>query len=316
MLDLHRLRLLRELEARGTVSAVAQALGYTTSAVSQQLAVLEREAGARLLERVGRNVRLTDAGRVLVGHAHALLDAAEAAEAEVAQVAAGRLAGTVRVSSFQSALLRIVAPAIRGLAATHPHVRVEANEVEVEQGVPALRLQHLDVVVGDEYDDQPRPVHRDLVRTDLVRERVRLVMPADHPLARRRRAVPLSALADQPWAACQPGTGHREMQIRACRLLGGFEPDLRHASDDFLILLELVRTTGACALLPELVLGYEAPGVVVRDLVEGAIGRSVYLLTRSSRTPAVRVVTEALEDRARLIAPTGAGSSGRRGSSR
>ena len=297
MLDLHRLRLLRELESRGTVSAVAAALGYTTSAVSQQLAVLEREAGAKLLERVGRNVQLTDAGRVLARHAQGLLDATEAAEAEVAQVAAGQVAGTVRVSAFQSAFLRIVAPAVRALAGSHPQVRVEAGELEVEQGVPALRLQHLDVVVGDEYDDQPRPVHRDLVRTDLVRERVRLVLPLDHPLARRRK-VPLGELASQPWAACQPGTGHREMQIRTCRQLGGFEPDLRYASDDFLILLELVRTTGACALLPELVLGYDAPGVVVRDLAEGAIGRTVYLLTRTSRTPAVTVVTDALVSQA------------------
>jgi DNA-binding transcriptional LysR family regulator len=300
MLDLHRLKLLRELQARGTVSAAAQALGYTTSAVSQQLTVLEREAGAALLERVGRNVRLTDAGRVLARHAHTLLDAAEAAEADVAQVAAGQVAGVVRVSSFQSAFLRIVAPAISELAGTHPHVRVEASELEVEQGVPALRLQQLDVVVGDEYDDQPRPVHGDLARTDLVRERIRLVLPPDHPLARRRK-VPLAELGGQPWAACQPGTGHREMQIRICRQLGGFEPDLRHASDDFLILLELVRTTGACALLPDLVLGYEAPGVVVRDLVEGSIGRSVFLLTRSSQTPTVRVVTEELRARAALI---------------
>ena len=300
MLDLHRLRLLRELEARATVSAVAAALGYTTSAVSQQLAVLEREAGAKFLERVGRNVQLTDAGRVLARHAQGLLDAAEAAEAEVAQVAAGQVAGTVRVSSFQSAFLRIVAPSVRALADSHPRIRVEAGELEVEQGVPALRLQHLDVVVGDEYDDQPRPVHRDLVRTDLVRERVRLVLPLDHPLARRRK-VPLVELAAQPWAACQPGTGHREMQIRTCRQLGGFEPDLRYASDDFLILLELVRTTGACALLPELVLGYEAPGVVVRDLAEGAIGRTVYLLTRTSRTPAVTIVTDALATQAGAV---------------
>jgi DNA-binding transcriptional LysR family regulator len=301
MLDLHRLRLLRELEARGTLRAAAESLGYTTSAVSQQLAVLERESGAMLLERVGRNVQLTDAGQVLVRHAHALLDAVEAAEAEVAQVATGQVSGVVRVASFQSAFLRVVAPTVRDLAASHPLVRVEASELEVEQAVPALRLQHLDVVVGDEYDDQPRPVHADLSRADLVRERVRLVMPAGHPLARRRK-VPLTALADQPWAACQPGTGHREMQIRICRQLGGFEPDLRHASDDFLILLELVRTTGACALLPELVLGYEpqrtAPGVVVRDLAEGAIGRTVYLLTREARTPAVQAVTDALRRRA------------------
>jgi DNA-binding transcriptional LysR family regulator len=294
MLDLRRLRLLREVDARGTVHGAARALDYTASAVSQQLAVLEREAGAKLLERSGRNVRLTDAGRVLVRHAGILLDGVEAAEAELAGIAAGRPAGVVRVSSFQSALLRIVAPAIAALRRSHPDVRVEATEIEVEEGVPALRLRQLDVVVGDEYEDQPRPVHADLVRETLVRERVRLVMPTDHPLASRRR-VPIAQLADAEWAACQPGTGHREMQIRACRQLGGFEPDLRYASDDFLILLELIRTTGACALLPDLVVGYGAPGVAVRDLAEGSIGREAFLLTRATRTPAVQAVAETLK---------------------
>jgi DNA-binding transcriptional LysR family regulator len=294
MLDLRRLKLLREVDARGTVHSAARALAYTPSAISQQLAVLEREAGAKLLERSGRNVRLTDAGRVLVRHAATLLDGMEAAEAELAGLAAGRPAGVVRVSAFQSAFLRIVAPAVAALAQSHPDVRVEAAEAEVEEGVPALRLRQLDVVVGDEYEGQPRPVHADLARERLMREDVRLVMPATHPLARRRR-VPMARLADAEWAACQPGTGHREMQIRACRQLGGFEPDLRYASDDFLILLELVRTTGACALLPDLVLGYGAPGVAVRALAEGAIGREVFLITRRTRTPAVEAVAAALK---------------------
>jgi DNA-binding transcriptional LysR family regulator len=297
MLDLRRLKLLREVDARGTVHGAARALDYTPSAISQQLAVLEREAGAKLLERSGRNVRLTDAGRVLVRHATTLLDGMEAAEAELTELAAGHPAGVVRVSAFQSAFLRIVAPAVAALAQSHPDVRVEATEVEVEEGVPALRLQQLDAVVGDEYEGQPRPVHADLKREPLVREQVRLVMPATHPLARRRR-VPMARLADAEWAACQPGTGHRDMQIRACRQLGGFEPDLRYASDDFLILLELVRTTGACALLPDLVLGYGAPGVAVRSLAEGTIGREVFLLTRATRTPPVEAVAAALKSAA------------------
>jgi DNA-binding transcriptional LysR family regulator len=294
MLDLRRLKLLREVDARGTIHGAAQALDYTPSAISQQLAVLEREAGAKLLERSGRNVRVTDAGRVLVRHAATLLDGIEAAEAELAGIAAGRAAGVVRVCAFQSAFLRIVAPAIASLADSHPDIRVEAAELEVEEGVPALRLQQLDVVVGDEYEGQPRPLHADLERETLMREEVRLVMPATHALARRRR-VPMARLADAEWAACQPGTGHREMQIRACRQLGGFEPDLRYASDDFLILLELVRTTGACALLPDLVLGYGAPGVAVRSLAEGRIGREAFLLTRKTRTPAVEAVAAALK---------------------
>jgi len=294
MLDLRRLRLLRELEARGTIHGAARALDYTPSAISQQLAVLEREAGVALLERAGRNVRLTDAGRVLVRHAATLLDGMEAAEAELAGLAAGRPAGVVRVASFQSALLRIVAPAMAALATSHPDVRVDATEREVEEAVPALRLQQLDAVVGDEYEGLPRPVRADLTRQSLVREQVRLVLPTDHPLA-GRRAVPMAELADADWAACQPGTGHREMQIRTCRQLGGFEPRLRHASDDFLILIELVRTTGALALLPDLVLDYGAPGVAVRSIAEGTVGREVFLITRRTRTPAVEAVARALE---------------------
>jgi DNA-binding transcriptional LysR family regulator len=302
MLDLHRLRLLREVHGRGTLHAAARALGYTPSAISQQLAVLEREAGTPLLERAGRNVRLTAAGLVLVQHATVLLDGVEAAEAELATFAAGRAAGTVRVAAFQSAFLRVVAPALRTLAESHPDIRVEATEAEVEQAVPALRLQQLDLVVGDEYDAQPRAVHADLQRDLLLRERIHIVLPSDHPDADLDR-VPLRRLADVAWAACQPGTGHREMQVRVCRQLGGFEPDLRHTSDDYLILLELVRTAGAAALLPDLVLASGAAGVAVRLPAEGAIGREVFLLTRRSRTPTVAAVAVALRAAADVAIP-------------
>jgi DNA-binding transcriptional LysR family regulator len=200
----------------------------------------------------------------------------------------------VRVASFQSAFLRIVAPAVRALAASHPEIRIEAAETEVEQAAPALRLQQLDVVVGDEYDGQPRAIHADLLRERLLREEIRVVLPKDHPEAAADR-VSIARLADVPWASCQPGTGHREMQVRVCRELGGFEPDLRYSSDDFLILLELVRTTGAGALLPDLVLGHRAPpGVAVKLPAEGSVGREVFLLTRRTQTPAVAAVADAL----------------------
>jgi DNA-binding transcriptional LysR family regulator len=305
MLDLHRLRLLREVHGRGTLHAAAQALGYTPSAISQQLSVLEKEAGTALLERVGRNVRLTAAGQVLVRHAGILLAGMEAAEAELASVAAGRVAGVVRVAAFQSAFLRIVAPAIRALAISDPGLRVEATEAEFEQGPPALRLQQLDVVVGDQYDGQPRPVHPELRRESLLHEHLKIVLPVDHPQARVDR-VPIGRLADVRWAASQPGTGHRAMQVRVCREYGGFEPDLRYSSDDFLIQLELVRSTGAGALLPDLVLAAGADGVAVRQPAEGPVGREVFLLTRLSRTPAVAVVAAALRaaaDRSGTPAP-------------
>ena len=293
MLDLRRLRLLHEVHGRGTVHAAAKALGYTPSAISQQLSALEREAGTPLLERAGRNVRLTTAGAVLVRHTANLLEEMEAAEAELASVAAGQVAGVVRIAAFQSAFLRIVAPAVADLTANHPQVRVEASEIEVEHAAPALRLHQLDVVVGDEYDGQPMTVHTDLHREPLLTERIQIVLPVDHPECTTNR-VSIRRLAQLPWAACQPGTGHREMQVRACRQFGGFEPDVRYSSNDFLILLELVRSTGAGTLLPDLVLRDGAPGVAVRPLAEGAVQRGIFLLTRRNRTPAVGAVSAAL----------------------
>lgn len=301
MLDLHRLRLLREVHARGTVHAAAKALGYSTSTVSQQLTVLAREVGAPVLERTGRNVQLTAAGQVLVARADALLAELESAEAEVAEVVAGRLACTVRVAAFQSALIRIVAPAVAELAHSHPAIRVEVTEAEVEQATPALRLQQFDVVVGDEYNGHPRPLHDDLNRETLLRERIEVVLPADHPAAQSER-VSMADLAGMQWATCQPGTGHHSMHLRVCRELGGFEPDIRYTSDDFLILLEMARTAGAAALLPELVHAGEAPRVAVRRLDAGQVERTVYLLTRASSPPAIVAVAKALRAQVALRA--------------
>src|ERR671921_78346 len=124
MLDLHRLRLLHELNARGTIAAVADALRFTPSAVSQQLAVLEREAGLPLLERAGRGVRLTDAALVLVEHAEALLERAALAEADLA-AAAGSVAGRGRIAAFQSVALQLALPAIEALGRDAPQLRCE-----------------------------------------------------------------------------------------------------------------------------------------------------------------------------------------------
>src|SRR3954447_7613140 len=123
-MDLRRLKLLRELQERGTLGAVAAALGYTPSAVSQQLNVLEKEAGVRLLEKAGRGVRLTDAGRLLCHHADVLLAAAEAARTDLASLT-GEVRGTVRAGGLQSATRRLLIPAVARMLADHPGVRVE-----------------------------------------------------------------------------------------------------------------------------------------------------------------------------------------------
>src|SRR5437764_5070099 len=149
MLDLRRLRLLHELQRLGTVSAVAEALSYSPSTVSQQLKVLEREAGTALFEPTGRRIRLTDAALVLAAHAQRLLADAERAEADLAAAAAGAVAGVVRVGSFQTASLRLLLLAMNALRDTHPGVDVRLSEAEPEAALQALRAHALDLVLAD-----------------------------------------------------------------------------------------------------------------------------------------------------------------------
>src|SRR3954466_14802456 len=199
MLDLRRLRLLRELNERGTIAAVADALRFTPSAVSQQLAMLEREAGVRLLERAGRGVRLTDAALVLVEHAEALLERAALAEFDLA-AAAGPATGRARIAAFQSVTLRLAMPAIESLARDAPQLRIELIESEPEQALPALALGDVDLVLGDEWQHQPRLLPMGVERHDLLTDRVNVVLTARHPVARRHKdVVRFAELADEPW---------------------------------------------------------------------------------------------------------------------
>jgi DNA-binding transcriptional LysR family regulator len=300
MLDLRRLRLLRELHARGTIAAVADALQYTPSAVSQQLAVLEREAGRPLLERAGRGVRLTDAGLVLADHAEALLARAELAQADLA-AGAGRVAGRARIASFQSVALRLAIPAMRRLAVDAPELRCELVEAEPEQSLPALALGDVDLVLADEWLHQPRARPTGVQREDLRRDPVAVVLPADHPLARRhRRAVPLAGLADAAWVTGHHPAGWDEVTTRACRELGGFDPDIRHRTNDAIISLALVAAGQAVTLLPRLVQLEDRPGVAVRAIAEGEIDRTIFMATRAAdaRRPSIQALRAALRDRA------------------
>src|SRR5687767_6863469 len=206
MLDLRRLRLLRELSQRRTIAAVADALQLTPSAVSQQLAILEREAGVRLLERAGRGVRLSDAALVLVGHADALLERAALAEADLA-AAAGTVTGRARIAGFQSVTVRIAVPAMEALARDAPRLRCEFVEAEPEQALPALALGDVDLVLGDEWQHQPRRLPAGVDREEILSDPVHLVLPAEHAMTRRHEgAVPIAELAGEAWT-----TGHPEM---------------------------------------------------------------------------------------------------------
>jgi DNA-binding transcriptional LysR family regulator len=292
MLDLRRLRLLRELDERGTIAAVADALQFTPSAVSQQLAMLEREAGVPLLERAGRGVRLTDPARVLVSHADALLERAALAEADLA-AAAGAVTGRARIATFQSAALHLALPAMDALGRDAPRLRCELIEAEPEQALPALALGDVDLVLGDEWQHQPWRLPAGLVRHELLRDPLRLVLPAGHPAAGvHREAVPMAELAGEAWTAGHVGIGWDEMTQRTCRELGGFAPDIRHRTNDAIVSLALVAAGQAVTLLPALVLPADHPGLALRTIAEGPVSRSILAATRA--TDAARPSTQAL----------------------
>ena len=295
MLDLHRLRLLHELHARGTIAAVAEALQFTPSAVSQQLAVLEREAGLRLLERAGRGVRLTDAALVLVEHAGALLARAERAQAELA-AATGRVAGRGRIASFQSVAFHVAIPAMQALARDAPDLRCELVESEPEQSLPALALGDVDLVLADEWQHQPLARPPGVEREDLWRDPVRVVLPADHPAAHRHAdAVPLAELAGEAWTTGHRETAWQEAVERTCRELGGFDPDIRHRTNDSVTTLALVAGGQGVTLLPELV-EPAVSGVAVRAIAEGAVHRTIFAATRAAdaQRPSVQALLAAV----------------------
>jgi DNA-binding transcriptional LysR family regulator len=296
MLDLKRLRLLHELHRRGTVSAVAGALSYSPSTVSQQLAVLQREAGTTLLEPAGRRVRLTDAALVLVEHAERLLAAAERAEADLAAAAAGAVAGVVRVGSFQTASLHLLLPALADLGARHPRVQVSLVESEPEPALDALRSHALDLVLADEWAGAPRPRLPGLDREDLLTEPVRLALPAGHPAAGGGGPVRLANLADTPWAAGYSGGGQSDLVRRVCNAHGDFEPDIRHHTNELTMLLALVAGGHAVTLLPELALAGGTAGVAVRPVADAELTRTVFTAARTGadRRPALGAVREAL----------------------
>jgi DNA-binding transcriptional LysR family regulator len=299
MLELRRLRLLSELHARGTIAAVAEAVQYTPSAVSQQLAMLERETGVVLLERAGRGVRLTDPALLLVEHADALLEAAARAEAELAK-AVGAVTGRGRIASFQSGALRIAIPAIARLRQDAPRLRCELVAAEPEEALPALALGDVDLVIGDEWQHAPWRVPSGLERHRLLTDPVLLVLPAEHPTARRRRrVVGLAEFADAVWITGPRGLGWNEITERLC-LEAGFTPSVRHRANDAVVAAGLVASGSGVALLPQLALPDHDPRIAVRRIARPGPARTIHAVTRAAdaRRPTTGALLAAVRDAA------------------
>ena len=298
MLDLRRLYLLRELGARGTIAAVAEALSYSPSAVSQQLSELEREAGVELLERVGRNVRLTEAALLLVDHADALLARMERAEAEVARLNA-EPRGTVRVASFQTVAVALLPRALSRLALDHPWISVEYFEAEAEESLPLVVKGTFDLAIGEEYEHAPRPRDPALERRDIVHDPILVAVPQDHPLARGPE-IALADLAGERWATSRAETAFAEMVVGACRTLGRFEPEIRYRANNIGTLLSLVASGHAVAMIPGLGNVAAHAGAAVRTVAEKPLARRIFIAVRRSSTPrpALTAVADALVETA------------------
>ena len=225
MLDLHRLRLLRELKHRGTLAAVAEALAYTPSAISQQLSVLEAEAGVPLLERAGRRVRLTPAAERLVEHTEAILERLEQARADL-DASAASIGGTVRVAAFHTTAHAVIPAALSALAAAHPALRVEVTEREPETSLPGLIAHEFDLALLEEYPGHPQRRRPELDYRQLATDPMRLAQPAGAAPARSRRPG-RSPLDPGATRHRRPALGHRRLprgRVRARRPLPEHRP--------------------------------------------------------------------------------------------
>jgi len=293
MLDVRRMRVLREVAVRGSFSAAAEALSFTQSAVSQQIAALEREAGTVLVQRNARGVRLTEAGEALVRHAEAILARLGEAEAELEAIA-GLRGGRLRLAAFESAAASLMPHAIASFRAAHPGVELSLIMAEPEDSEPLLKSGELDLVVG--FDARVRAEVDGVARRHLLSDPMFLVLPAEHRLARKRN-LRLADAADEPWIAGATNCECNRLITRACAV-AGFEPHIAFETDDYTAMQGFVAAGVGVSLIAELGLASVRDDVVVRGLGRDAPIREVYAATLadSHRTPATQAMLDILAD--------------------
>jgi DNA-binding transcriptional LysR family regulator len=295
MLDIKRLRILREVSRQGSFSAAGEALFLSQSAVSQQIATLEREVGMQLLDRTREGPKLTDAGRVLLGHAEAAIARLDEAERELAAIA-GLEGGELRVASFPSASATVLIDAVSVFHRRHPAVRLRVTDAEPEESLPRLRAGELDLALSIDYTSVPTPDERDLDRSLVLTESMYLALPKDHPLA-QRRVVPLAEFADTEWLCGSAPTTCGEAVIRSCRD-AGFEPRIGFETDDYNVMQGFIAAGLGVTLLPDLALANLHPDLVVRQTDPPAPERRVWAVSRpaGARSPATEEMISILAE--------------------
>ncbi|MQA03473.1 MAG: LysR family transcriptional regulator [Streptosporangiales bacterium] len=287
---LHRLRMLREVARRDGVSAAARALHYSPSGVSQQLAALEDEVGAPLLERVGRGVRLTDVGRVLAEHAEVILDAEQQAQAAVEQVR-DTLAAELMAGVFSTVSAALVPAVTADLAERHPEIRLTTRETDPEDAVVDLRHGHLDLAFMIDYPDASEPWPSGLRTVSVGVEDLHLAAPAgqftDGP-------VRLADLADLDWVISGPHTYYGRAVRAACRR-AGFDLRVTHQVDEQATALAMVASGAGITLMSDLGKVFCPDTVDVFPLTK-AIKRRLVVAhhPEATRRPAIRAVLESI----------------------
>ncbi|HEX8066005.1 MAG TPA: LysR family transcriptional regulator [Thermoleophilaceae bacterium] len=283
MLDVKRMRVFREVAAQGSFSIAAQKLGYTQSAVSQQVAALEREAGSTLIERNPRGIRLTDAGEALVRHADGILARLSEAEAELEAIA-GLRGGRLRLGTFPTAGATLMPRAIAEFSTRHPAVELSLTEADPAESLPRLRAGELDLVLVD--DSGPVLEDHDVDLVHILDDPLYVALARDHPLAARRR-LRFDDLATESWIQpTQACACSRHTQVACAK--AGFEPRVAYESDDFGVVQGLVAAGVGVALLPGLALVGERPDVVVRSIGADPPVRKIFAATLANgyRSPA------------------------------
>jgi DNA-binding transcriptional LysR family regulator len=294
VLDVRRLRLLHQLQLRGTISAVATALSYTPSSVSQQLALLETEAGVPLLEKSGRRVRLTPQAEVLVRHTSALIERLELMEAELDQSLTA-VTGTVRLAVFQSAALGLVPQALTILSEEYPQLRVEVTQREPEHALFETWTREFDLVVAEQYPAHAAPLQAELDRVPLCADELRLGVPSTLV------AASIVDARNSPWVMEPRGTASRHFSEQLCRQ-AGFEPDVRFETADLQAHIRLIESGHAVAVLPDLVWAGREPSVHLLAL-EGHPARTVFTSAReaSANRPGILACRDALSRAVELL---------------